>query len=298
MFIRRGRAFLYQVCDTFLLMSTHDGFGPPPGYQIFFWVSMLLALAYVGVPVLLVGMSVWWATFRARRDAPGWLVRRARIGRLAGLGVGALAGIVLSWFGRGLVAPAAVAVGYLSGLLVAELLAVPKPSGSLRVASLQPRHARRYLPRWAVPVAVTAGLPVMAGPMAVITANHFGYAMQLTPALFLPLAIVSAMAMGLGAIALRRVVLMPSAAEGAPEIDEAVRRNTARAVAGAVVAIQLLMLAALAPVVRYLLGPSIDNTAYLILFSCAAALSVGAVLVWCVLGWWKCPPSFHASEIA
>ena len=33
----------------------------------FFWLSTLLAVIYVGVPVLAVGVSVWWATFRARR---------------------------------------------------------------------------------------------------------------------------------------------------------------------------------------------------------------------------------------
>jgi hypothetical protein len=31
----------------------------------------MLVLLYVGVPVLLVGTSVWWATRRARLDAPG-----------------------------------------------------------------------------------------------------------------------------------------------------------------------------------------------------------------------------------
>ncbi|MGH3394165.1 MAG: hypothetical protein ACRDPO_05685 [Streptosporangiaceae bacterium] len=289
----------------------------PPGlWFFFFWLSTLLALIYVGVPVLAVGVSVWWATFRARRDAPRWLVRRARLGRLTGIGVGALAGIVLTWFGRAMVAPAAVGVGYLSGVLVAELLAVQQPTGPLRVASLQPRNARRYLPRWAVPVAVAVGVPVMAGPVAVIAAEHFGWTQQVTPALFLPLAVVAALALGLGAIALRRVELVPLAAEGGPEVDEGVRRNTARAVAGAVVGIELLLLAALALVLSDELTGSVDDyRASSILLSCAAGLAVAAVLVWCVLGWWKRvpppqsalvpagpkppePPSFQASKIA
>ena len=298
-------------------MGAHVVAGHLPAglWFFFFWLSTLLAVIYVGVPVLAVGVSVWWATFRARRDAPRWLVRRARAGRLTGIGVGALAGIVLTWFGRAMVAPAAVGVGYLSGVLVAELLAVRQPTGPLRVASLQPRNARRYLPRWAVPVAVTAGVPVMAGPVAVITAMHFGYVQEVTPALFLPLAVVAALALGLGAIALRRVELVPLAAEGGPEIDEGIRRNTARAVAGAVIGIELLLLAALALVLSDELAGSVDYTASPILLSCAAALAVAAVLVWCVLGWWKRvpppepalvaggpkppePPSFQASKIA
>ena len=144
---------------------------------------------------------------------------------------------------------------------------------------------------------------------------HFGYVQEVTPALFLPLAVVAALALGLGAIALRRVELVPLAAEGGPEVDEGIRRNTARAVAGAVVAIELLLLAALALVLGDELGSSVDYTASPILLSSAAALAVAAVLVWCVLGWWKRvpppepalvaggpkppePPSFQASKIA
>ena len=272
-------------------MSSHVVFGPIPGLWFFvFLFSTLLAIVYIVVPVLAVGLSVWLATFRARRDVPRWLIRRARVGRLTGIGVGALAGIVLTWFGRGMVAPAAVGVGYLSGVLIAELLAVPRPSGPLRVASLQPRNARRYLPRWSVPVAVVAAVPVMAGPLAVIVNNHYDYDSPVTPALFLPLAVVAALALGLGVIAMRRVELVPSAAEGGPEVDEGVRRNTARAVAGAVIGIELLLLAAQALVVSDELMGTPNYAASPYLLSCAAALAFAAVLVWCVLGWWKRVP--------
>ena len=291
------------------------GHVPAPIFWFLFWASTLLALVYVAIPVLLIGVSVWWATFRARRDAPRWLVRRARLGRLTGIGVGALVGVVFTWFGRGMVAPAAVGVGYLIGVLIAELLAVPQPSGPLRVASLQPRDARRYLPRWAVPVAVTAAMPVIAGPVAVITAGHYGDADGVTPALLLPLAVIAAVALGLGAIALRRVELVPLAVEGRPEADEGIRRNTARAVAGAVIGIELLLLAALATVLSDEIVAGLSSVVDPVLLSCAAALAVAAVLVWCVLGWWKRvpppesslvpagpkppePPSFHASKIA
>lgn len=288
---------------------------PAPMFLFFFWISTLLALVYVAIPVLFIGVSVWWATFRARRDAPRWLVRRARLGRLTGIGVGALVGVVFTWFGRGMVAPAAVGVGYLLGVLIAELLAVPQPSGPLRVASLRPRDARHYLPRWAVPVAVTAAVPVMAGPLAVITANHYGDAAQVTPALLLPLAVVGAVALGLGFIALRRVELVPLAVEGGPEADAGIRRNTARAVAGAVIGIELLLLAALAMVLSDEIVAGLSHAVDPVLLICAGVLAVAAVLVWCVLGWWKrvpppestlvpagpkppTPPSFQASKIA
>jgi hypothetical protein len=273
-------------------MTSHDVFGAVPGglWFFFFVVSTLLAIFYIGVPVLAVGLSVWFATFRARRDVPRWLIRRARVGRLTGIGVGALAGLVLTWFGRAMVAPAAVGVGYLSGVLIAELLTVPRPTGPLRVASLQPRNARRYLPRWAVPVAVVAAVPVMAGPLAVIVANHYVHGDTVTPALFLPLAMVAALALGLGGIALRRVELVPSAAQGGPEVDEGVRRNTARAVAGAVVGIELLLLAAQALVLSDEISYHVEYQASSILLSCAGALALAAVLVWCVLSWWKRVP--------
>ncbi|HEX3489692.1 MAG TPA: hypothetical protein VHU92_10115 [Streptosporangiaceae bacterium] len=270
-------------------MSSHAVFGGGLWF-LFFWLSTLLAIFYVAVPVLAVGLSVWLATFRARRDVPRWLIRRARVGRLTGVGVGASAGIVLTWFGQAMVAPAAVGVGYLSGVLIAELLAVPRPSGPLRVASLQPRNARRYLPRWAVSVAVAAAVPVLASPLAVTVTEHYDRADAVTSALFLPLAVVAALALGLGFIALRRVELVPSAGRGGPEVEEGVRRNTARAVAGAVIGIELLLLAAQAVLLGDELSSSVEYQASPILLSCAAALAFAAVLVWCVLGWWKRVP--------
>ena len=64
-------------------MSSHAVFGGGLWF-LFFWLSTLLAIFYVAVPVLAVGLSVWLATFRARRDVPRWLIRRARVGRRDG----------------------------------------------------------------------------------------------------------------------------------------------------------------------------------------------------------------------
>src|SRR6202035_6037668 len=137
-------------------MTTQD---PAVGLpSIFFWVRAIRVLLYVGVPVLLVGAAVWWSARRARLDVPAGLVRRARAARLAGLAAGLLLGILATRLGQEQLAPATVAVGYLFGLLAAELLWVPAPTGPLRVAAIQTRHVRGYLPRWSVPVALSAGV--------------------------------------------------------------------------------------------------------------------------------------------
>ena len=49
------------------MTTTHGSAGP---LGIFWWVQAMLVLLYVGVPVLLVGGTPWWAARRARRDAP------------------------------------------------------------------------------------------------------------------------------------------------------------------------------------------------------------------------------------
>src|ERR1700733_4900312 len=137
---------------------THDSGVALPA--LFFWIRAILVLLYVGVPVLLVGTTVWWAARRARLDAPAGLVRRARAARLA----------------QEQLAPATIAVGYLFGLLAAELLWVPAPTGPLRVAALQTRYVRRYIPRWSVPVLLSAGVLAIAVPvvLAVLPVVRYG----------------------------------------------------------------------------------------------------------------------------
>jgi len=138
-----------------------------PGFP--FWVQGLLVLFDLGIPVvlpvLLVGATVWWATRRARLDMPAGLVRRARSARLAGLAAGLILGVVAIRLGQELLAPAAVASGYLLGLLTAELLWVPAPTGPLRVAAIQTRYVRGYIPRWSVPVVLSAGVLAIAVPI-------------------------------------------------------------------------------------------------------------------------------------
>jgi hypothetical protein len=289
-------------------MTTHDSGVALPAF--FFWVQALYVLLYIGVPVLLVDAAVWWSTRRARLDMPAGLVRRARSARLAGLAAGLILGVVAFQLGQELLAPASVAVGYLFGLLMAELLWVPAPTGPLRVAAIQTRHVRGYLPRWSVPVALSAGVLALAAPIvfAVLPAVRYGpwqpdarYAPQIVlpgavlqwpAAACIPPAALAVLALVVGGIALRRVVLLPPVAVEWPGLDERARRNSARAVLAAVLAIELFALAAQAILASWgvqVPGPAggLLNLPSRILFWCGISLAIAAVLVWCVMGWWK-----------
>jgi hypothetical protein len=285
-------------------MTTHDSVAGPLGF--FFWVQALLVLLYIGVPVLLVGAAVWWATRRARLDMPAGLVRRARSARLAGLAAGLILGVLAIQLGQELLAPASVAIGYLFGLLTAELLWVPAPTGPLRVAAIQTRHVRGYIPRWWVPVVLSAGVLAIAAPivLAVLPTVRYGPwrpdaldapqitlpggVLQWPAAACVPPAAFAVLALVVGGIALRRVVLLPPVAVERPGVDERARRNSARAV----LAIELFALAAQAILASdgvAVPGPT-GGLLYLtsrILVWCGISLAIAAVLVWCVMGWWK-----------
>src|SRR3984957_12178274 len=211
-----------------------------------FWIQALLVLFDIGIPVvipvLLVGATVWWATRRARLDMPAGLVRRARLARLAGLAAGLILGVLAVQLGQEVLAPASVAVGYLLGLLTAELLWVPAPTGPLRVAAIQTRRARGYLPRWSVPVALSAGVLAVAAPIVFAVLPTFSYgpwhpdaldAPQIIPpggvapwpaAACVPPAALTVLPLVVGGIALRGVVLLPPVAVGQPGLDEGARR--------------------------------------------------------------------------
>ena len=293
-------------------MTLHASTAGLPGLP--FWIQALFVLFWIGIPVvipvLLVGATVWWATRPARLDMPAGLVRRARLARLAGLAAGLILGVLAVQLGQELLAPASVAIGYLFGLLTAELLWVPAPTGPLRVAAIQTRHVRGYLPRWSVPVVLSAGVLALAAPIvfAVLPTLRYGpwhpnardapqiilpgAVLQWPSAACVPPAALTVLALVVGGIALRRVVLLPPVAAERPGLDEGARRNSARAVIAAVLAIELFALAAQAILASWgvqVPGP-VGGTAALIsriLFWCGIGLAVAAVLVWCVLGWWK-----------
>jgi hypothetical protein len=293
-------------------MKTHASSAGLPGLP--FWIQALLVLFDIGIPVvipvLLVGATVWWATRRARLDKPAGLVCRARLARLAGLAAGLMLGVLAVQLGQAVLAPASVAIGYLLGLLTAELLLVPAPTGPLRVAAFQTRRVRGYVPRWSVPAVLSAGVLAVAAPVvfALLPAVRYGPwhpdaldapqiilpggVLPWPAAACVPPAALTALALVVGGIALRRVVLLPPVAVGQPGLDEGARRNSARAVLAAVLAIELFALAAQAILASWgvqVPGPSaaLLNLPSRILFWCGIGLAVAAVLLWCVMGWWK-----------
>ena len=187
---------------------------------------------------------------------------------------------------------------------------MPAPTGPLRVAAIQTRHVRGYIPRWSVPVVLSAGVLAVAAPivLAVLPTLRYGpfhpdaldapqiilpgRVLQWPAAACVPPAALAVLALVVGGIGLRRVVLLPLVAVERPGLDEGARRNSARAVLAAVLAIELFALAAQAILASWgvqVPGP-VGGPAYLIsriLFWCGIGLAVAAVLVWCVLGWWK-----------
>jgi hypothetical protein len=230
--------------------------------------------------------------------------------RSAWSAAGLILGVLAVQLGQELLAPASVAIGYLLGVLTAELLWVPAPTGPLRVAAFQTRRVRGYIPRWSVPVVLSAGVFAIATPvvLALLPPVRYGpwhpdalYAPQIIlpggvlqwpAAACVPPAALTVLALVVGGIALRRVVLLPPVAAERPGLDEGARRNSARAVLAAVLAIELFALAAQAILASWgvqVPGPAgaLLNLPSRILFWCGISLAIAAVLVWCVMGWWK-----------
>lgn len=279
-------------------------------FSVAFWMRTALAVVSVGVPLALVGGSVWWATRRGGRGAPARfstpgsvaVAQRARHHRLVGLGAGAAAGVASIWSAHGQSAPALVAIGYLFGVL-GELLAVPVPSGTVRTASLDPREARRYLPRWAVRVAVVAAVLSVLAPALFAVLPRVSYGpwspdgSDVLPGdtlswpsvgTSLPLAAIAVFGVVAGSLVARRIALLPPVSSD-PVVDEQIRCRIGRAGAGAVLGIELLGVAASAIAASGGLAVprAVGGTDYLasrILVWTGLFLAVSAVVVWCVLG--------------
>jgi hypothetical protein len=285
----------------------------PPGFSLF-WIHLQVTFIWVGVPALVVSASVWWATRRARTGGSAAIARRARIGRLAGIAAGAVVGVVAVRYEQVWLAPAAVGAGYLLGVLAGELTSGPPPAGPLRVASLQARGARQYRPRGAVPVALGAGILAMIAPivLAVLPRVRYGpwrpdpYDARIvlpggtlswpSPALTVPLAVIAALALLAGGVLLRRLAALPQPVTGGPAgLPERARRNAGRAIAGAVLGIELLAVGSLAILASDGLAvPGSAGAAYVgsrILVEAGLGAALAGLLVWCILGWWRRGPA-------
>lgn len=82
---------MYQIVDTLIGMSSSSIFSLPASFILVLLGSITLI---VGIPVVLVGLSVWVSTRRASKpgqadSAGSAAVRRARTGRIGGLVAGA-----------------------------------------------------------------------------------------------------------------------------------------------------------------------------------------------------------------
>jgi hypothetical protein len=252
-----------------------------------FWALAVYALVIVGFPLVIVGTVVALST---RRRA-----LRVGAGRIGGLLIGALAGVIAAWTGHALLSPPLVGIGYLAGVLLIELSSGPRPSGPLRTASLQARSARQYLPRWVIPAALAAGLLVLLAPVAFAVLPRPAYALPWpSPAVSVPLALIAAFALIVGGLLLARVAALPRPAGGAGSDDQA-RANSARAVAGAVLGIQLLCLGAVSIAASagfdFAASSGVWYVASRILVWLGLALVAAGLVTWAALSWWRREPA-------
>ncbi len=282
----------------------------PVGLWVAFWPRVGLVGVWVGIPVLLVGLTLWWGT-RRRRGGDA-LAGPARAGRLAGLALGALVGTAAVWSAQAWCAPAAVADGYLLGTATGELRDAPAPTEPVRVASLDVRDAARYVPRWAAATALAAAAVTILSPVVFAAAPRVRYGPwrpdpgdPLTlpggtlawpsAALSVPFAVIAAATLVVGGLLVRRVTGLPARAADRPGLHEPARHNAARAVAGAVLGVELMVLGALA--VAASSGLAVPGarggaayTGSRVLVRAGLGLAAAGVLAWCVLGWWRRGP--------
>ena len=270
---------------------------------MWFWIIGLSAL-YIGPPVLIVGSAVWISTRRSKRrqgghdgpdgpDGPaGKAAHHARIGRLGGLVVGAFAGAVAFLAGFGLLAPILVAVGYLAGVLIAEMRP-SRPTGPVRVASLQARNAWQYLPPRVLPAIVaTAALALLAPILFIAVPPPASMQNGSMIAVSLPIALTVVIALAGLVLLMARVAALPQPVSQDQNGAGRDRANTARAIAGAVLGIELLALGAMAIVASTdVVSPFAHaGVAYLssrVLAWSGLGLAVGGMLAWAMLSRWR-----------
>ncbi len=240
------------------------------------WIWLTLAAIFIGVPAAIIGIAVLLRARASRvamrqADAPPpdarTQARRARRYGLAGLGIGVLLGVALVLDQRGGLAPLTCAGGYLIGLLIGEYAGQPPARGPVRAATLRARRPADYAPHWAVAVVVLAAALTVAAPVAFAAAPSISYGRwQPYPEAGFSLpggrtawpgwpvttvaAAFAVVVVLLGAAGLRRVAARPrlAGAEQDPAgrgIDDLLRRQSGRAITGAVLGLELLVLAAI-----------------------------------------------------
>lgn len=274
---------------------------------VLLWVWLGLVAVVVGVPLCLGLGLVWWTT--RKRDAGQ--VRRARVFRLIGLGVGALIGVLTVYLALAYLAPIAVVVGYLVGAYYGELGDVGAPARPVRLAIPRPRIMRAYTPRWAMLVAIAAAALILLAPviLAAIPPVTYGpwhpaadepgftlpgQTLKWPPVLeWLPLAMVAGGALIVGALMIQHALRLPAGQSAVPESS---RRNTVRTITGAVAGVELVALGALALSTSAGVGVpvqvgGVDYLVSRILVWAGLGLAVTGIGIWFSLSTWRRHPS-------
>jgi hypothetical protein len=291
------------------------------------WIVLLVPAVFIGIPAVTIAVAVLLRARRSRAELPAGGASAAardsqpdisavraqadRVTRfgLTGLGGGALLGLALVLDGQ----PAAAltcGTGYLVGLLVGEYAAQPPARGQQRAAMLRARRPADYTPRWAA-VAIGASVIVMIAASIVFSVvptisygrwrpdpgQTFSLPGSTTswPGLRGMLAglAFSALVLLLGRVGLGRIADRPQLAEaGLQSLDELLRRQAGRAITGAVLSLQLMLLAA------YLLAGStglgvptaaVSTAAYAgnrVMVFAGLACAAGSIVSWLVLSGW------------
>jgi hypothetical protein len=289
---------MYQSIDTLLGMGSSSIFSLPLSLILVLLASIAII---VGLPVVLVGLSVWVSTHRASKHSAAdnggatdefssEAVRRARIGRIGGLTAGAVIGIGTYFATGGILVPAFVAVGYLLGMLVFELRPSSQPTGPIRVASLQARSAWQYLPKWAIRMTIVVAVLNLMGSAVLAFRPPPGLSSGKVAELYLPFALAAWVPL------MGKVARLP---QPVSEVSEAgrlanTRVNAARAITGAVLGIELLSLASIVTASPHFINQIGHGTAYATFGPILAGLSIGlaiaGLVVWSILSRWRSVP--------
>lgn len=289
-----------------------------PAVPIWFW--LILAGVVIGVPAVVIVCALLLRA-RASRSAlrvtghrPG--PARAQVSRvtrcgLAGLGAGVLIGVALIVTGYGSLAVLSCAGGYLGGVLVGEYTGEPPARAPVREAPLLARRPADYLPRWAAVTALLATALAVAAPVVFAVAPTVRYGrwepfadagftmpggQTAWPQAFpgaVGAAVLALAVLATGAAGLRRVAARPGPAEGdAVSLDDLLRRQAGRAMTGAVLGLELIILAALliagsnglaVPVADVAPGAYLGNR---IMVYAGLACAVAGLAAWVVLSGW------------
>lgn len=287
---------MYQTVDTFIDMNSSSILSLPISFILVLLGSITLI---VGIPVVLVGLSVWVSTRRASKRSPAddisnAAVRQARTGRIGGLIAGAVIGVLTYFVTNGILVPAFVAAGYLLGMLVFELRPSGQPTGPIRVASLQARNAWQYLPKRAIrSTVVVASLALLGSVVFTVIPPPSAFGRGQIAGLIVPFAVMAAGALAAWFPLMGKVARLPQPVGNESGRIATSRANAARAITGAVLGIELLSLASVISASRAFIDPVGEGTASIVvsvLIGLGVGLSIAGLVVWSILSRWRSVP--------